>query len=230
VTYELKRHTEVIGDLNIEIETIADLDEAIDRLCEGKDDKKAEAIFLEDLCPYFGVVWPSARALAIHLSKMGSWLNGKTVLELGCGLALPSIVAAKLGAKVVATDFHPDVPKFLEHNLKINNVRIDYRDVDWRSENTSIKETFDFVIGSDILYEAGQSKAVARALDSYCHRGSHIILADPGRPYLQACVDELSHSGYHGDLFIAKVADGHEGLASIPQSKEIFLSAFQKRI
>jgi predicted nicotinamide N-methyase len=55
------------------------------------------------------VVWHAAELLARHMDKLGasnsSMLVGRSVLELGCGCALPSIVASRRGASaVVATD------------------------------------------------------------------------------------------------------------------------------
>src|SRR6185295_10916368 len=121
-----------------------------------------------DLCPYFGVVWPAARALAEELARRGEALAGKTVLELGCGLALPALVAVKLGARVTATDLHPDVPAFLARNLALNELApdaLEYLELDWRT--CDLARRFDYVVGSDILYEAGHPAPVARALAAH---------------------------------------------------------------
>lgn len=225
--YELKRYKEMIGSVAIEIETLADLDKEIDRLCSGVDEKDAEKVFVQDLCPYFGVIWPAARALSEHVARMGTWLAGKTVLEVGCGLALPSLVAAKLGARVVATDFHPDVPKFLHRNVELNGVKIDYRELDWRDENAELG-VYDFVIGSDILYEASHPKDVAKALARHCKRESHIILADPGRVYLQSAVKAIEEQGFRSDMFVRDVLDSHSDRAGDRKTKEVFVFSFQK--
>lgn len=227
MNYELKRHTEHLGKIDIEIETLADLDGTIDRLCEGADRQGSEAI-LEELCPYFGVVWPAARALAEHLARMGGWLKDKRVLELGCGLALPSLVAAKLGARVTATDFHPDVPKFLERNLALNGLvgALEYRRYDWRTQQGL--GLFDFVVGSDILYEASHPNDVARSLQAHCGKGSHILLSDPGRVYLQSCIDALTELGFRADTFVREVTDTHSNRAGDRKTKEVFVFSLAK--
>lgn len=229
--YKMKRHTETFGPISLTIETLADLDRAISDLCDGVDEKAQEAVFVEDLCPYFGVVWPAARGVSEHIANMGTWLKGKTVLELGCGLALPSMVAAKLGAKVVATDFHPDVPQFLENNMRLNDLtsaQIEYRNYNWTTAEPLGQ--FDFVVGSDVLYESTHPSDVARALAANCARGSHILLGDPGRVYLQPCLDALKELGFRHDFFIRNVLDGHEDRAGDKPTKEVFVVSLQRRI
>ena len=50
-------------------------------------------------------------------------VQGKTVLELGAGAALPSIIAAKRGAHVLATDFPEDqIISNILHNADANDV------------------------------------------------------------------------------------------------------------
>lgn len=226
--YELKKIKEKLGPVELELECIADLDKAIDALCEGVDEKTAERVFVEELCPYFGVVWPAARALSEHIGRMGGWLKDQRVLEVGCGLALPSLVAAKLGAKVLATDFHPEVPVFLNRNQKLNDLHFEYKNLDWRQPNPGIG-VFDFVIGSDILYESEHPKDVAKALARYCTPKGHILLSDPGRAYLQSCVDELTKMGFRHDAFVREVRDGHADRAGDKKTKEVFVFVFTNK-
>src|SRR4051794_22025957 len=113
IVYHTKKQTETFEQTTLEIECLDNLDQTIDQVfkyLEGQGNPQA----LEELCPYFGVIWPAARGLSQFLSLLPDLeLSGKTVVELGCGLALPSILAAKRGAQVLATDFHPEVPRFL---------------------------------------------------------------------------------------------------------------------
>ena len=51
-----------------------------------------EAFEREEFLPYWAELWPSGLALARHLASLP--LRGRAVLELGCGLALPSLAAA----------------------------------------------------------------------------------------------------------------------------------------
>src|SRR3982751_983802 len=59
----------------------------------------------EEFLPYWAELWPSGLALAKRIA--GRALHGARTLELGCGLALPSLAAALAGGRVLATDWSP---------------------------------------------------------------------------------------------------------------------------
>jgi predicted nicotinamide N-methyase len=206
--YKLKTETEIIRDLAIQVESLANLNETIDELFKTLE-KDGNPELLESLCPYFGVVWPSARALSEHLAQAGEIaLSGKRVLEVGCGLALPGLVAAKLGAQVTATDFHPDIRAFLERNIARNQVRnLEFVHWDWQQRAESPLGLYDWVIGSDILYEKQHPGPVARMLARHVAPGGRIILADPGRPYLQSFSDEMGKLGFACNVLTRTVRD-----------------------
>lgn len=198
--------SERFGDLELQIQTLSDLDLALEDLCadlERKGLARDPASF--DLCPYFGVVWPSARALALHLVGDRAGVAGRQVLEVGCGLAVPSMVAALLGATVTANDFHPDVPRFLAANLQRNGADLAYVPFDWRHSPLPLGR-FDLVLGSDLLYDASHARPLARALATHCAAEGRILLADPGRPHLYPCLDLLSAAGFRQEVDVHRVA------------------------
>ncbi|KAL2130659.1 hypothetical protein VTI74DRAFT_6122 [Chaetomium olivicolor] len=65
-------------------------------------------------------LWNGARVVAAHFETQPSLVRNRTVLELGAGAGLPSIVAAALGArKVVVTDFpDPDLVENMWRNVR----------------------------------------------------------------------------------------------------------------
>ena len=69
--------------------------------------------------PYWATPWPSGAVLAGALAEDPP-APGTRVLELGCGLGLPSIVAARAGAHVLATDGHSDAVAFAAHSMALN--------------------------------------------------------------------------------------------------------------
>lgn len=228
--YELKRTKLNVHNIDLEIETLKDLNKTIDDIFTHIEDQtKADKLehddvrLLEDLCPYFGVVWPSARALSEHLASLGpETFQGAQVLELGCGLALPSLIAAKLGAQVTATDFHPEVPAFLERNLKLNGItNLAYNHMNWRTQPPPAGP-YDWVIAADVLYEKEHPESLAQAMAHAAGKKGRILLADPARPYLQSFVDHMNQLGYRHDMIIKTIDDQ-------PTAKDIFIVVLNRR-
>lgn len=200
--YKLKE----MNVLNFQMTTIHDLDESIDTLCEFFGEEDQDNSLAEEYCPYFGVLWEAGVGLSQFLNRID--LKGKKVLEIGCGLALPSFVVARKGGHIIATDFHADVPLFLKLNQEKNQTPFDYRVMNWRNEIERTKNDlglFDLVIGSDILYESQHPKQVAMALIAFLNPGGRIILADPGRAYIQKFITSMNELGYKEKLTTEKV-------------------------
>jgi predicted nicotinamide N-methyase len=138
-----------------------------------------EAAFERDeFMPYWAELWPSARALARRVGSRA--LRGARVLELGCGLGLPSIAAALAGGRVLATDWSPDAIDFTERNAAANDARLQTAVASWDDTAALVaRGPWDLVIGSDLLYEP---RNVALVLDVLETVADHAIIADPGRP------------------------------------------------
>ena len=190
------------------LEAIRDLDEAIDVLCGAMTPEEQLDPFAEDLCPYFGILWPAAQGLAKYLGERPELVKGKSVLELGGGLGLPSLVATHLGGKVLNTDFHPDVEEYFNRNCRHTNLECAYQRLNWREDKTDIGR-FDVVMGSDVLYESKHPREVALGLLRFVKPGGKIILSDPGRSYLQRFLDAMNTEGHHEDIVTISV-DGKE--------------------
>lgn len=188
-----------LGDKLFVMETIRDLDEAIDQICEAMSPEEQCDPFAEDLCPYFGILWPAAEALAIYLSENPQIIKGKSILELGCGLGYPSLVATHLGANVLASDFHPDVEEYFQRNCRHSNIICNYLRLNWREDTQEIGR-FDLVMGSDVLYESQHPHEVARGLLRFLKPGGKVLLSDPGRSYLQQFINAMKDLGFREEL------------------------------
>src|SRR5919107_3395963 len=75
------------------------------------------------LVPYWSVLWRSGVALARELE--GAPLAGQRVVELGCGMAVPSLVAARAGATVLATDVDSEALELVGRNARENGVTVE---------------------------------------------------------------------------------------------------------
>src|SRR5688572_32868494 len=89
----------------------------------------AGAVEWAPIAPYWAVLWRSGVALARELD--GVALRGLRLVELGCGLAVPSIAAARAGATVIATDGDADALELVARNAEANGVRVETMRVDW---------------------------------------------------------------------------------------------------
>jgi len=188
--------------LNLNFYGLISLDNSIDKLCKVLGEEKKDDALKEDFCPYFGVPWEAGLGLAQYLDQLN--LNQKNILEIGAGLSLPSFIATKKGAKVLASDFHADVKTFLETNQNLNNIFFDYVQMNWRKDPLPLGK-FDLVIGSDILYESAHPDHVSKTLINYLKEDGKIILSDPGRAYIQKFVTSMNQQGFRETMKIINV-------------------------
>ena len=143
-----------------------------------------QAFERDEFLPYWAELWPSSLALARFVA--GLELAGERVLELGCGLALPSLVAARGGADVLATDWSPDALAFAERNAARNGVELRTRLLAWDRPLDTAGEGWSLVLASDVLYER---RNVEPLLELFPALGAEVLLADPGRPALRAFIE-----------------------------------------
>jgi len=217
--HSLNYDVKLFDFLDLKFYGLISLDDSIDKLCEVLGSEKKDDALKEDYCPYFGIPWEAGLGLAQYLNNYE--LKSKTVLEIGSGLSLPSFVAMRNGAKVLASDFHGDVKTFLDINQKLNGIFFDYFQMNWRKENT-INGKFDLVIGSDILYESAHPDFVSRTLINYLNEGGKIILSDPGRAYIQKFVTSMNNLGFQETRKVVTVNTDWT-------KKDIFVFVFEKK-
>jgi predicted nicotinamide N-methyase len=140
------------------------------------------------IAPYWSVLWRSGVALARELD--GVALGGLRVVELGCGLAVPSIAAARAGAAVLATDMDPEALALSARNARANGARVETARVDWAEPDALVSRGhFDLVLAADVLYER---EAVAPLLSLLPRLAPEAWIADPGRPAAEAFLEQAA--------------------------------------
>ncbi len=174
------RAGEANGDL---VEEVVPLDGSELRVLRPRDSEDLldeEAFEHEEFMPYWAELWPSGVALARDVSARS--LRGARTLELGCGLALPSIAAALSGGRVLATDWSTAAIELAARNAERSGAEIETLVVDWaRPEQLLARGPWDLVLASDVLYERRNAHALARLLPRLVGPNGEILLADPGR-------------------------------------------------
>ena len=147
----------------------------------------------DEFLPYWAERWPSGIALAEHVAARDD-LRGRRVLEIGCGLGLPSLVAARLGADVVATDWSPDAIALLERNASRNGLPVTAVPADWRDTDAIVSlGPFDLVLAADVLYEARNAAPILTLLATL---GAPATIADPGRRHAAGFLDAVRADGW----------------------------------
>jgi 2-polyprenyl-3-methyl-5-hydroxy-6-metoxy-1,4-benzoquinol methylase len=133
----------------------------------------------DERIPYWAHVWESAIVLAEELAAGDG--RGLTLLELGCGIGLPAIVAARRGFAATASDYEPDALEAVRHNAASNGAAgLAVRLLDWRDLPADLG-TFDRVVAADVLYEKHHARALADVLGRTLAPGGLGLVADPGR-------------------------------------------------
>ena len=136
--------------------------------------------FAEDeRLPYWTELWPAAVAMA-HYIVQRLPLDGRRVLELGCGLGLVGVVAALHGAQVLCTDYEEAALAFARHNARRNacpQMRVQL--MDWR--RPTLRRRYDYILASDVIYEARNFGPLVAILRRYLARGGLAVFSEPGR-------------------------------------------------
>jgi len=149
--------------------------------------------------PIFGVVWPSSLVLAHYMADFDT--QSKRILEVGCGIALTSLLLNKKNSDITATDHHPEVQKFLQRNTLLNvDSDINFERVDW-SDPTDSLGLFDLIIGSDLLYEDEHIQLLANFINNHSNERCEVVLVDPGRGRKNKLSKELIKLGFTSTHF-----------------------------
>ncbi|HSV70777.1 MAG TPA: SAM-dependent methyltransferase [Methylibium sp.] len=155
--------------------------------------------------PLFGMPWPSGLQLAARLAQRPV-RAGERILEVGCGLALASLVGHRRGADVTASDCHPLASSFLRANLRLNRLPpLNYRHGHWgreaaaRSSSSSssiVRDRYDLIIGSDLLYERDPTGGLARFIGRHGSASAEVWIVDPDRGNRAAFTRHMAAQGF----------------------------------
>lgn len=150
------------------------------------------------LWPLFGIVWASGLVLAHHMKDYD--VGTKRVLEIGCGTALSSLLLNKRDVDITATDYHPEVEKFLIRNTELNgDKQIPFERTGWEDNNDSLGR-FDLIIGSDLLYEDEHTELLASFIQNHSNPICQVILVDPGRGRKNKLAKSLLELGFQSSF------------------------------
>jgi len=149
------------------------------------------AFAVDERIPYWADVWPAAVALARKL--VAADLHGRRAIELGAGVGLCGVSAARAGAEVLITDYEAAALDCAQVNAALNQVRVSTAQLDWREPGWP--GDFDLVLAADVLYEKRNVAPLAERIPELLAPGGVALITDPGRPYLPAFAEALAAKG-----------------------------------
>ncbi|MDN5375488.1 MAG: methyltransferase-like protein 23 [Thermacetogenium sp.] len=202
--------------LELSLEIVANVEELV---TDPEDD---------DQIPYWAELWPAARGLARYIWERVDFQGG-TVLELGAGLGLPGLVAACKGGRVTFTDYKPESLEIIARNAARNGIK-DFSCflADWRDFRA--EQCFDWIIGSDVLYNPALNPYVTGVLQSSLKPGGQLIFAHPSRPVTLEYLKGLIASwGLREERHSIRVLVGEPGVPEFHLSVDIHHLYQEKR-
>ncbi len=172
--------------------------------------------------PLFGQLWPSGLHLAAVMAKR-PLVADESILEIGCGLGLASLVSHRRGGLVTASDCHPLAGSFLLENLRLNDLPpLRYCHGNWAPPVPGqalsgrvplVQGRFDLIMGSDVLYERDDEGLLAAFIAKHALPASQVLIIDPDRGNRAAFSKRMAALGYSLQDSPIKTAASAEALA-----------------
>lgn len=200
--YEFVSEKIQVEDIELEIYRIKDTDSLLDELIEKGE---AHEDVQDERIPYWADLWPSAIAMGVFLRKHSHLVEGKKVLEIGCGIALSAMVAKSCGAKVTISDYLPDALELAAYNWKANFGEVPTcLQLDWREPSPEYAS--EVLLAADVAYEERAFQPLLKAFPILLQKGAHLILSEPGRPIAHAFLTSLEKLGFSYQKEIIRIS------------------------
>jgi predicted nicotinamide N-methyase len=133
----------------------------------------------EDKAPYGLELWPASVMLAEHVLDDAHG-EGRDAVEIGAGLALPSLAATVHGWRVTVTDHDPIALDFAACNAELCGISLHRTEpLDWR--NPPRDRAYERVFGADVLYQLVDHAPILRCIDALLADDGCAMLSDPFR-------------------------------------------------
>jgi predicted nicotinamide N-methyase len=173
-----------LGAISVGLASVQDLESRLDRqrlLCDDGYEP-----------PYWALVWSGAKLLAQHVVQAID-CRGKAVLDVGCGLGLTAIAAARCGAAVAAIDRDLAAIEFLLASAAANGVHVEALVGD--VTQVRLPRRYDLVLAAELVYDVASFDRLGAALVSALAPGGSLWVADASRVNAHAFYEGLERRG-----------------------------------
>lgn len=208
--YETVTEVHALGPLRLRFQRISDPDVVLDQIVEEEDRREKVTGERRDgnelHLPYWAELWDSAIGIGHYVAEHYGKLTRPQadVLELGCGMGFTGMVAAVMGAKVLFADIEPEALLFAQLNSMQWADRTRTRRVNWQTDR--LGETFDLIIGSDVLYDKTQWEYLEPFFRAHLRENGTVLLGEPGRQTGELFPTWIEARGWAIDTVLQRVA------------------------
>ena len=182
-----------ISGIEIKLVEVTNFDELFNKLVQEEITTKMS---LDDFIPYWTELWPSAIGLSHYMVNHEASFYNKKVLEIGCGLGLPSLMAVKISAyNVLATDLVLDALNHVLINSNLNQLsqNLETKILDWTKCTIEEIMPFDIILAADIVYEErfvnDFTNLIFSLSTSECEKS--VIIAEPCRQVASMMIEKM---------------------------------------
>ena len=182
--FDARLTTIALSDGPLALWQIDDLEQYVDRraLLQSADGPEP---------PYWALCWSGARVLAEVVPA-----GARRVVEVGCGLGLPGLTAARRGAQVVLIDRLAAPLAFADASARANGldqVAVVVGDLTALPVGAGV----DLLLAAEVLYDRAAFEPFARELARVLAPSGEACLTDAHRIDTRAFYDALSATGLH---------------------------------
>lgn len=183
--YEAEPFAVELGARRLTLFRVKDLERHVDRAALLRDDT-AEP-------PYWAHLWTGALSLARYVDARVQ-VRDRSVLDLGCGLGLTGIVAARNGGLVTFADKETAACTFALTNARANACPdCEAQPLDFTRDRLDVR--FDCILAAEILYDRPTFAALAAFIAAHLAEDGQALLADAGRTDTRGFYTELDRLG-----------------------------------
>lgn len=187
--YPVKERIFQLGGAEIRLLGPANFEELVD-------DPRVVARFeVDEFMPYWAEFWPATMLLARIVADWPPVGDPRPrVLELGCGLGLVALLAARRGYDVIASDYEDDALAFVAETARFNGLPPpEGRFIDWRKQYTDLR--FDHIVACEVLYELRNLAPIAGFIAGHLRPGGTALLVDSYRQTADGFADVARAAG-----------------------------------
>ena len=133
--------------------------------------------------PFWAYPWAAGLAIARVILDHSAWVQGKRVLDFGCGGGVAALAAARAGAAQVVAN---DIDAWALATTRLAAQRQGLTLSLWQQDLTAVADataSFDVVLCSDLAYEKQVAPNQRATLERAIQSGALVLAADAGRTY-----------------------------------------------